>query len=1107
MIARRAELTQRRILRKGFCLSGLIALLALILLPGTAVASLSEVYEGDSGAGDLDGSILTNITFDTDTLQTVPATETATLVNVGSEQVAVFRYNNVTIPATVGVFVQGSRPLSIVAAGDMIWGATINVPAGQLGGGVGGAGGAGGTGAGQGGAGAATGGVGGAAVAGGAAGGANATGGTGAAPNAGGAGQSAPAAGTAQGPQGGAAGQAGSNGNLGFGSLGTAGAGSAGGAGGTANSVANAGAAGSNAGLVGGVGGEGHRNGDADNGQLGSLADDGDPGDDGANGGNGEIGQAGSNAFFTAPANDLTFAAGNAGGGGGGGGQGAGGQGGGSGGGATSGSGGGGGGGVDGDNTSWGCVLGGGDDSDAPGGAGGGGGRGGYGGLGGAGASAANGGVGGSGGNGGGALVLAASGLLQFTGQIDISAGALDAVGEGDDAVEGSAGETAPDEGDSGAPEDGEAGENGGTANWWSGNVYCENNTASSGDGADGGNGGTGGDGGAGGASGAGADGGTGGYGTPGMLKLQGSVVLASSGTVIASNGDNSVGVNRNGRFTLISNMDAANANAQLPAFTAPAIQHGTSLNNAVLTGSSPYLTSGGTPLTAVPNIPQLTEGPATSGFLPNTADYYNKASVDALVDAGQAQEGVQVFKISNTPFGSEWAQVVVVNHRIVPVSDYKLTFDPDAAGPEAPYQEFTVPDIPVNGKWTTLVPYNTTWTTVLPIFIGYQPRGGITYEGESFAFLVSATGGNSTLNYQWYKDDVAIDGVENPTALTSLLVVNPVEVDDTGEYYCVVSDNQITKQSMSASLTVYAHLSVVTQPDDGVRFTGEDFILYVAATGGYRSINYEWMKEDATGTPVAIPGAPSTPFYQFTVTDETAGVYYCRVFDEGGDEIMTDAAVLSVDPLGVMQQPMDTKVYTGDAVELQVVFEGGKGEVTMQWYRAGDGYDQLLNGEISDSLLIAPADPEDSGRYFCRITDESSKTTVNTATASVLVADHMTVLSQPISLTASVDTPASFTVNVAGGLGSITYIWKNGTGDQVGVNAPVLAFDSLTEEDAGTYYVEISDAYETLVSEQAVLTVDTSSASVPLAGGVGLSLLSVLAAASGAVVLRRRKK
>ncbi len=180
---------------------------AACVLAGTAQAQ--AIYGSDGSLGDWTvtaGALAIN----TDTLTMQWGAQSKTGVEI--DGVAVFPFANLTVGASVSVNVTGSRPLSITATGDILWGPHLFVPAGTLGGGTGGTGGTGGAGG--------PGGPGGA----GGAGGPGGAGGSGNLGN-GNAGQTGTQGGISTAGSGGFAGQpgeGGSAGSLGFASLGAA---------------------------------------------------------------------------------------------------------------------------------------------------------------------------------------------------------------------------------------------------------------------------------------------------------------------------------------------------------------------------------------------------------------------------------------------------------------------------------------------------------------------------------------------------------------------------------------------------------------------------------------------------------------------------------------------------------------------------------------------------------------------------------------------------------------------------------------------------------------------------------------------------------------------
>jgi len=110
-------------------------------------------------------------------------------------------------------------------------------------------------------------------------------------------------------------------------------------------------------------------------------------------------------------------------------------------------------------------------------------------------------------------------------------------------------------------------------------------------------------------------------------------------------------------------------------------------------------------------------------------------------------------------------------------------------------------------GWVVTLVPY----PPPPPPTILEQPQPQHVCQGGIATFSVSATG-EGTLTYQWQKDgsDLA-DGGHYAGVTTSTLTVSDVDINDEGEYQCVVSNIYGSNTSEAATLTV----TVSQQPGD----------------------------------------------------------------------------------------------------------------------------------------------------------------------------------------------------------------------------------------------------------------------------------------------------
>ena len=138
------------------------------------------------------------------------------------------------------------------------------------------------------------------------------------------------------------------------------------------------------------------------------------------------------------------------------------------------------------------------------------------------------------------------------------------------------------------------------------------------------------------------------------------------------------------------------------------------------------------------------------------------------------------------------------------------------------------------------------------------QPADRSIVEGESTSFTAGNVFGTTPLAYQWFKDDVAIDGATN-----AILTIPVVLFSDAGQYRVEISNaTGVTAASRAAELaTTAVPVSVVdpSQPADRTITEGETTTLSVAAAGSPVH-SYQWFKNGAP-----IEGAMTA---EFTITN-----------------------------------------------------------------------------------------------------------------------------------------------------------------------------------------------------------------------------------------------
>ena len=156
------------------------------------------------------------------------------------------------------------------------------------------------------------------------------------------------------------------------------------------------------------------------------------------------------------------------------------------------------------------------------------------------------------------------------------------------------------------------------------------------------------------------------------------------------------------------------------------------------------------------------------------------------------------------------------------------------------------------------------------PVIISFTKDLSVT-EGNRAVFSVTATGGN--LNYQWYKDNIAISG-----ATAATYTIESTATSDAGSRYKVTVSNvmgSVTSDLMT--LTVNIRPTITVQPEDQTVGPRSNVTLSVTATGT-APLSYQWYKDNKT-----IAGATSSSYTISNTTGSDTGTYMVKVSNAAG--------------------------------------------------------------------------------------------------------------------------------------------------------------------------------------------------------------------------------
>jgi hypothetical protein len=329
-------------------------------------------------------------------------------------------------------------------------------------------------------------------------------------------------------------------------------------------------------------------------------------------------------------------------------------------------------------------------------------------------------------------------------------------------------------------------------------------------------------------------------------------------------------------------------------------------------------------------------------------------------------------------------------------------------------------------------------WTTPT-ISIYVQPSDQTAVSGTAtFSVTASATQ-NSELLYQWQRQAGGTGGWTNiSTGLSATLSLADLSyAGNNGDKYRVVISTgaagtggtpvnswypavvveltpTATITSDSATLSVSAAISIISQPQSVTLTSGTSASFAVSATTPGSGLSYQWQSSPDGSNWTNISGATSAT-YSLTGITENANDNYryrCIVSSSGYDDATSNAATLDVGPIVVNSQPSNatgspvpgtTPAYT---VSFSSSASSPAGTPTTQWEVSADGGSTYsdLSGQTSSSLSLSSLTNSDNGKKYRARFEKSGWNAVRSSVATLTVPlDAITVTQQPSNVTASV--------------------------------------------------------------------------------------------------------
>lgn len=173
------------------------------------------------------------------------------------------------------------------------------------------------------------------------------------------------------------------------------------------------------------------------------------------------------------------------------------------------------------------------------------------------------------------------------------------------------------------------------------------------------------------------------------------------------------------------------------------------------------------------------------------------------------------------------------------------------------------------------------------PLILAH-PLSQSTNAGKKVKFTVEATG-TPPLNFLWYKL-----GTKDSLGTLDSLVLDPVQKDDAGEFYCIVSNDAGADTSDTATLVVDDELKapvIISHPESQEKYIGDTVFFRVEVTG-FPPPRYQWFLNDMPLSEDTL----NTLVLRGVSFDNNLDSVKCMVFNSE-DTIYSNSAVLTITP------------------------------------------------------------------------------------------------------------------------------------------------------------------------------------------------------------------
>jgi hypothetical protein len=254
-----------------------------------------------------------------------------------------------------------------------------------------------------------------------------------------------------------------------------------------------------------------------------------------------------------------------------------------------------------------------------------------------------------------------------------------------------------------------------------------------------------------------------------------------------------------------------------------------------------------------------------------------------------------------------------------------------------------------------------------------------------------------------------------------------------------------------------------VTSPSDASVRVGESVILQALAVAT-NPIVYAWFQDGQR-----VPTANSSTLVLADIQLTNAGNYVLVASNSFGMATSGVATVIVDATPFITTQPLSVVVNQNQSTTFSV--GASPPGLSYFWYRNG-----VRVGTNAPTLAISSASPVDRGSYFVVVSNAFGMMTSQVATLTFNAA-VLRIVTHPANVIALEGQNTNFTVSASSSVGSITYQWFFADSLLDGQTNSTLLLINVTASHVGTYHVVLTNAYLSVTSNPAMLSLNPAAA------------------------------